>query len=105
MNPKREGNGRPNQKLAPQVRPNTRLVRLVSWSDIPSDVVSDLVALCTKHGAAIMFGRTSDGGALSLCVLDNTNKVKEYPRDETDVHNFYTWLLDEYFSDGGKPIA
>jgi hypothetical protein len=81
------------------------MVRTVSWADIDASTIADMVRLCTKYGAAIMFGCTSDGGALSLCILDNTNKVKEYPRDETDVHNVFTWLRDEYFADGGKPAA
>lgn len=103
MNPGREGNGRKGKAGTPAVRNNLRVVRSVSWSDIPASTISELVGLVTKYGAAIMFGCTSDGGAYSLCILDNQNKVKEYPRDEQDVHNILTWLRDEYFGDGGKP--
>ena len=105
MNPKREDNGRRKTNTTPVVRANMRVVRAVSWIDIDSDSIVDIVCLVTKHGGAVMFGRTSDGGALSLCVLDNENKIKEYPHDLDDVHNFFTWLRDEYFADGGKPVA
>jgi len=105
MNPKREDNGRRKPNQAPVVRANVRLVRSVSWGDVDSDSIADIVRLVTRYGGAVMFGRTSDGGALSLCVLDNENKIKEYPHDADDVHNIFTWLRDEYFAEGGKPAA
>lgn len=97
MNPQREGRNGKGKANSPSVRPNLRVVASISWADIPSQLTAELVRLCTKHGAAVMFGRTSDGGALSLCILDNQNKVKEYPRDQTDVNNIFTWLRDVYF--------
>jgi|SRR4030095_3541685 len=93
----RNGNGN-NGKDSYAVRPNYRSLATISWSDIDSDIISDLVATVTKAGAAVMFGVTSDGGALSLCILDQQSKLKEYPRSETEVHNFALWLKDEYFS-------
>lgn len=102
MNPKREGNGPQNRKVTPAARPNLRMVRSVSWDHIDPSTIADMVCVVTAAGAAIMFGRTSDNGALSLCILDNESKIKEYPRDETDVHNFALWLKDEYFGGGKK---
>lgn len=80
------------------VRPNYRSLAVIGWADISDDIISQLVATVTSNGAAVMFGVTSDGGALSLCVLDQNSKLKEYPRSETEVHNFSLWLKDEYFS-------
>lgn len=97
MNPAREKKSGKAQGFGPAVRPNLRVVNSVSWDDIAPRLVYELVKLVTHNGGAIMFGRTSDGGALSLCVLDNQNKVKEYPRDETDVDAIFTWLRDVYF--------
>lgn len=105
MNPKRESNGRKIGGASPQVRSNLRVVRAVRWSDIPSDTIAAIVELVTSFGAAVMFGVTSDKGAYSLLILDNDNKIKEYPHDETDVHNLLTWLRDEYFGAGGKPAS
>jgi hypothetical protein len=60
-------------------------------------MVHDMVRIVTAQGAAVMFGVTSDGGALSICILDDQNKIKEYPRDEAEVGSLLTWLKDEYF--------
>ncbi len=105
MNPKREGNGRTSKTNGPVVRPNLRMVRSVSWADIDDSVIAELVRLVTSQGAAVMFGVTSDQGAYSLCVLDNDNKIKEYPHSAEDVENILTWLRDDYFGVGGKPAA
>lgn len=37
------------------------------------------IGACVHAGAAIMFGRTQDGGAFSVVILDGADKVKEYP--------------------------
>ena len=105
MNPKREGNGRSTKGNAPVVRANLRMVRTVSWDDIGDSTIADMVRLATKYGAAVMFGVTSDQGAYSICVLDNTNKIKEYPHDGDGVEAVQRWLRDEYFGDGGIPSA
>ena len=105
MNPKREGNGKVTGRQAPAIRSNLRVVRPVSWSDIADDTIADIVRLVAGYGAAVMFGVTSDQGAYSILVLDNQNKIKEYPHDTDEVHNLYTWLRDEYFGVGGKPAT
>jgi len=105
MNPKRESNGRSAKANNPTVRANLRMVRTVSWLDIGDSTIADMVRLVTKYGAAVMFGVTSDQGAFSICVLDNDNKIKEYPHDGDAVEAVHRWLRDEYFGDGGKPSA
>jgi|SRR5215469_16481603 len=105
MNPKREGNGKNNQGSSPKVRPNLRMVSSVSWRDISPSLIADLVRITTSNGAAIMFGITSDSGAFSICILDNANKIKEYPRDDTELLSILTWLQDEYFAVSKPPAA
>lgn len=105
MNPKREGNGRQSKTGGPVVRNNLRVVRAVSYADIDDSTIADVVRLVAGYGAAIMFGVTSDQGAFSLCVLDNENKIKEYPHTVEDFENVCHWLRDEYFGSGGKPAA
>ena len=85
------------KKNSYNVRPNYRSVSDCRWSSIPSELVTELVRVVTDSGAAIMFGLTSDRGALSLCILAGEEKLKEYPRDETEVQNLLLWLKDEYF--------
>ena len=103
MNPKREQQTRNGKSIAPVVRNNLRVVNHVSWRNISPQLIADLVRIVTSNGAAIMFGVTSDGGAFSLCVLDNTNKIKEYPRDDTELLSILTWLQQEYFGEPGPP--
>lgn len=43
-----------------------------------------------------MFGQTRDGGAFSIMVLVDNEKVKEYPRDEEEVRRVLNWITDEY---------
>jgi len=79
------------------VRPNYRGLGSVSWSDIDAPDIAELVRVCASAGAAIMFGATSDGGALSICILDGVEKIKEYPRTGTEISSLLLWLKDEYF--------
>jgi len=87
-------NGKKDTHVA---RPNYRGLGSVSWADIDSDTIAELVRVVTASSAAIMFGRTSDGGAMSLCILDQSEKIKEYPRTSTEVESLLLWLKDEYF--------
>jgi len=105
MNPKREQQGKTNGRAVPTVRPNLRVVSNVSWRDIAPQLIADLVRIVTSNGAAIMFGVTSDGGAFSICILDNANKIKEYPRDDTEVASILSWLQNEYFVSPVPPAA
>jgi len=97
MNPKRENGASNGKKNGFVVRANYRNVVDRNWNDVPSDVVTELVSVCTSAGAAIMFGRTSDGGALSLCILDGDSKIKDYFREPEDLETFLAWLKDEVF--------
>ncbi len=105
MNPRRESNAKTNGKPSPSVRANLRVVRAVSYADLDDSTIVDMVRLVTGYGAALMLAVTSDGGSFSVCVLDNTNKIKEYPHTKEEVELLYQWLRDDYFGDGGKPVA
>lgn len=79
------------------VRPNYRNLGSVGWRDISADSIAELVRLTSSNGGAIMLGATSDGGALSICVLAGNDKIKEYPRTQTEIDSFLLWLGTEYF--------
>lgn len=85
------------RKSGPQIRPNLRVIDSVTWGQCDGGTIIAMLDLCTKSGSAIMFGRTSDGGALSLCILDGDKKIKEYPRSDEAVQEIYVWLRDEYY--------
>lgn len=71
----------------------------VYWDEIPQEQIGLLVHAITKSGAAIMFGRTSDGGALSLTVLDGDNRIREWPRSAEDFESLYHWLVGMFSSE------
>ena len=79
------------------VRPNYRGLGSVGWIDIPDAVIGAMVGVVTRAGGAIMLGVTSDGGALSICILTGSSKIKEYPRTEAEVASFLQWLKEDVF--------
>lgn len=91
----RNGSNR-GAKPKPAARPNSRHGDGVSYASISPDTIRGIVQTVANGGGAVMFGQTRDGGAYSVMVLLNDEKVKEYPRDQTDFDNLLVWLVDEY---------
>lgn len=85
-----------NGKPKPAVRPNGRHGDGVSYAAINPDTIRGIVQAVANSGGAVMFGQTRDGGAYSVMVLLDDEKIKEYPRDQTDFDNLMVWLIDEY---------
>jgi len=96
-NPQRQGKLVQGKFDAPKVRSNYRGSASVNWHDVDPDDITDIVRLCTQQGSAVMFGCVSDGGALSLCILDGDKKIKEYPRTREEIHSLALWLRDDYY--------
>src|SRR5689334_15004130 len=71
----------------------------VDWDQIDQSRIGLLVHAVTKPGAAIMFGRTSDGGALSVTVLDGDNRIREWPRSAEDFEALFAWLVGMFSGD------
>lgn len=88
------GNAKSNTKsrLAGGKRPGTS----VTWSDIPNQLLRDAIVAVADNGAAIMLGRTSDGGALSITVLDGQDKIREWPHSVDDCETTLRWLIDMF---------
>jgi hypothetical protein len=68
----------------------------VSWSSGPPESMRDAIARITDNGAAILFSRTTDGGALVLQVLDGQERSKEYITEPGDIVPCLSWLLETY---------
>jgi hypothetical protein len=68
----------------------------VYWSDADATALRLAVDSITRAGAAVMFGRTSDGGALSICILDGDSKIKEYPHTAEEVADTLAAIAEEY---------
>jgi len=77
-------------------RSNLRPVLTVYWSSIEATSIRGALDAVTRAGGAIMFGRTSDGGALSICILDRDQKIKEYPHTSEEAEEVLAAILEEY---------
>lgn len=69
------------------------------WSEVDCAILRDAIDAVTRAGGAIMFGLTRDGGAFSICVLDGTQKAKEYPHGIDELHETLVGIRDYYKAD------
>lgn len=56
----------------------------VSYGGVDGNVLRDCLEAVTGDGDAILFGKTSDGGALSVQVLSGGVATKFYPADVSE---------------------
>jgi hypothetical protein len=77
-------------------RANLRPVIEIYWSDLEAVSIRGAVDAVTRAGGAILMSRTSDGGALSICILDGDCKVKEYPHTSAEAEELLAAILDQY---------
>jgi hypothetical protein len=59
----------------------------VSVGDVDAELLRDTVAAVTGDGDAIMFGRTTDGGALSVSVYSGGRRAVVYFTDVGSLQN------------------
>lgn len=87
MGGKREStNGKASGKLL-DFRKNIRVDIEVEYLGLDPELVLNAIDTVVKAGAAIMFGKTQDGGAYSVLVLHNDSKAKEYPHNVDEMHS------------------
>lgn len=53
----------------------------IGWDEVDAVTVAGFVSAVTNAGDAVIFGRTSDGGALSVTILSGDDKHREYFND------------------------
>lgn len=63
----------------------------IAWGDLAPDTVGRLVARLCDAGYGIVLGKTSDGGALSVTILDGNDRYKDYPSSADDFDSFVAW--------------
>ena len=95
MKPEPKGKGgnfdkRPN----PFTGTANRQAAQVSFTDI-SDI-AEVLDVVIAAGCAIMLGRTRDGGALVLTILDGDDRYRTYCADNTELQNAVNALLKMY---------
>jgi len=56
-----------------------------SWDSVPENLVAWLVCRLTQEGVQATFGKTRDGGALSLTLWDGAERHTEYFGNQADM--------------------
>lgn len=69
-----------------------------SWDWAPSELLADAIVSVTGDGAALLLSKTSDGGALSLTILDGTHRLKWYPASEPELRDILEMLRTDTIS-------
>lgn len=82
-NPSPRSQTKPAPK-GPVWRKNDRGNTVCAWSDIDATSIRGCLDAVTKAGGAFMFGLTADGGAYSICILQDNEKIKEYPHGKVE---------------------
>jgi hypothetical protein len=77
-------------------RSNQKVSAEYYFADIDATLLRDVIDAVTRHEAAIMFSRTSDGGAYSVLVLDGQDKAREYPHGPEELTDVLRALLETY---------
>lgn len=81
---------------APMWRPNKASGDASDWSSVDAGLIRGCIDAVTKAGGAVMFGVTADGGAFSLCLLQNDEKLKDYPHSTAECEERLQALIDWY---------
>lgn len=56
------------------------------WADLDPQVVLAAIEAATALGAGLILGRTSDGGAVSVCILAGDTKPRIYASSVEEAH-------------------
>jgi len=80
----------------PMWRVNKNQGHSCSWGDIDATALRGAIDAVTRGGGAIMLGLTSDGGAYSVCVLQDSDKMKEYPHSAGECEEMLRGLVEWY---------
>jgi hypothetical protein len=66
----------------------------LSWADVPAASIVDAVVAVTGVGDALMFSRTSDGGAYSITVMSGGKAAKVWPSDPDGANDVLLKLIE-----------
>lgn len=66
----------------------------LTWADADPQDLQDAIAAATEDGAAVLFSKTSDGGALHVQVWAGTERPKFYAADMATLTAILTLIQD-----------
>jgi hypothetical protein len=85
---------------AEQQRANRRSNRntgiTADWGSADAAVVSQLICCITKHGYAVRFGYTRDGGSFALGIMGDGEPFTEFCRPTEDINLFLAGFVEDY---------
>lgn len=87
-------NGPNNPSGGKRIAPRERTT--ITWGEIDNGLLRNAVCAVADNGAAILLGKTSDGGALSIKVFDGNDKVEEWPHSVADCESTLRWLIEMF---------
>jgi len=70
----------------------------LSWASAPVQTMRSFIGIATDNGAAVLFGRTMDGGALMVQVLNGNDRYKEYITTYADIVPVLADIIEEFVS-------
>lgn len=100
MNPEHERKAKTTPRTARPggltFRKNGQSTDKVSYGGVDPTLLRLALTDVVEHGAAIMFGRTMDGGAYSVIVLDGLDRIKEYPHSVEQLNDLLADISQHY---------
>ena len=68
---------------------------VVRWGDVDGSAIVDVLKLFADEGAALMFSRASDGGAICLTVFDGDDRRRFWFRQPADVEDWASEMREK----------
>lgn len=68
----------------------------IAWGQLEPDAIGRWVARLCDAGYGIVLGKTSDGGALSVTILDGDDRYRDYPSSVEDFEDLSDWCENHY---------
>lgn len=92
----------PNAASSDEKRGYDRMSRkraAIDWTEVNEKDISTLVRAACTSARALILGRTSDGGALSITVLDGAQRYREYCSSAEDFADYVDWFVHAFADD------
>lgn len=66
------------------------------WGDLEPALIGRLVTTICNAGGAVICGGTSDGGALSVTILDGDERLRDWPSTVEEFTALVDWVEDTF---------